>query len=145
MDVYGFVSRLLLLAVLVASCLFGIERGGLSGPPEPEPQPVLAVSARPYDPAAGFANLSLSSEGGVSLEQAYLLINGERAGSFAKGALQVRVYDGDLLAVDCRAYDRELSFTVEEMSASVEERYLPRRFSCRGEAAVWGFIVMRQL
>ena len=109
------------------------------------PQPVLAVAARPIDGEAGFANLTLSSEDGVSLEQAYLLINGERAGSFARGTLQVRVYDGDLLAVDCRAYDRELDFTVDEMSASVEERYMPRRFSCRGEAAVWGFIVMRQL
>ncbi|MBQ6536276.1 MAG: hypothetical protein IJI40_05815 [Firmicutes bacterium] len=144
MDVYGFVSRLLLLAVLVAACLFGIERSSLPAPSEP-PQPVLAAAARPIDGEAGFANLTLSSEDGVSLEQAYLLINGERAGSFAHGTLQVRVYDGDLLAVDCRAYDRELCFTVDEMSASVEERYLPRRFSCRGEAAVWGFIVMRQL
>lgn len=141
MDVYGFVSRLLLLAVLVAACLFGVERSELKEPPE-QPQPVLAAAARPCD-TAGFANLSLSSEGRVSLEQAYLLINGERAGSFAAGELQVRVYDGDLLAVDCRAYDRELCFTVDGMSASVEERYLPRRFSCRGEAAVWGFIVMR--
>lgn len=142
MDVYGFVSRLLLLAVLVAACLFGVERSELKEPPE-QPQPVLAAAARPCDTAAGFANLSLSSEGRVSLEQAYLLINGERAGSFAAGELQVRVYDGDLLAVDCRAYDRELCFRVDGMSASVEERYLPRRFSCRGEAAVWGFIVMR--
>lgn len=144
MNLYGFVSRLLLLAVFVAACLFGIERSSLPEPEEP-PQPVLSASVRPYDTEAGFANLTLSSEDRVSLEQAWLLINGERAGSFAKGALQVRVYDGDLLAVDCRAYDRELCFTVEEMSASVEERYLPRRFSCRGEAAVWGFIVMRQL
>ena len=142
MDVYGFVSRLLLLAVAVAACLFGIERSTLPQPPE-LPQPVLAVAARPYDPEAGFANLTLSSEDRVSLEQAYLLINGETAGSFAQGVLRVRVYDGDLLAVDCRAYDRELDFTVDEMSASVEERYLPQRFSCRGEAAVWGFVVMR--
>ena len=144
MDLYGFVSRLLLLAVLLAACLFGVERSTMPEQPEAQ-QPVLTVEARPFEQEAAFANLTLSSEGRVSLEQAWLLINGERAGSFAEGSLQVRVYDGDLIAVDCRAYDRELRFSVDEMSASVEERYLPHRFSCRGEAAVWGFIVMRQL
>ena len=40
MDLYGFVSRLLLLAVLLAACLFGVERSTMPEQPEALHRPV---------------------------------------------------------------------------------------------------------
>ena len=144
MDVYGFVSRLLILAVIVSAVLFAVCR-----PPQPpesgETEPAAKVTARPADQGTQFANIVICSENKVSLERAYLLVNGEARSSFAAGALMIRVYDGDILAVDCRAYGRELNFTVEALSSSVDESYLPAAFSCREEIFVFGFAVIRQL
>ena len=141
MDVYGFVSRLLVLAVVVSAVLFAVCR-----PPQPaesgETDPAVAVAARSIDQGTQFANIVISSENKVSLDRAWLLVNGEVRGSFASGELLVRVYDGDILALDCRAYGRELRFTAEALSSSVDERYLPSSFTCREEVAVFGFAVI---
>ena len=141
MDVYGFVSRLLILAIIVSALLFAVCR-----PPQPleseETDPTAAVAARPIDQKTAFANVVVASENKVSLDRAYLLVNGEVRGSFASGELLVRVYDGDILALDCRAYGRVLRFTVEALSSSVDESYLSSSFSCREEVAVFGFAVI---
>ena len=142
MDVYGFISRLLALGVLVAAVLLTVgQEHKAEGPALPEEE--LAVPAAAFGGRGDFANIVIASEGGVSLERAYLLVNGEIRGNFASGSLQIRVYDGDILAVDCRAYGRELCFTVEILSASVDEDYLPRQVRCRQQTAVLGFVVMR--
>ena len=141
MDVYGFVSRLLVLSLLVAAVLFAVERGRTpdAAPPAAELLPAAAVA----EPAAGrFANVRVSTANGASLAQARLLVNGEPRGSFAVGTLLVRVYDGDILTLDCRAYGREVEFRVEVLSAGVERRYLPERFTCGGEVKDIGFVVM---
>lgn len=142
MDVYGFISRLLALGVLVAAVLLTVGQGEMAeGPAVQEEE--LAVPAAAFGGRGDFANILIASEGGVSLERAYLLVNGEIRGNFASGSLQIRVYDGDILAVDCRAYGRELCFTVDILSASVDESYLPRQIRCRQQTAVLGFVVMR--
>ena len=140
MDVYGFVSRLLILAIIVSAVLFAVCR-----PPQPESgetEPAASVAARPADQGTEFANIVIASENKVSLDRAFLLVNGEVKGSFVSGELLVRVYDGDILALDCRAYGRELHFTVDALSSSVDERYLPAAFSCRQEVSVFGFAVI---
>ncbi len=147
MDVYGFVSRLLALAAVTAAVLF-ITVCGEAGP-EPtvpaEAEPAVTAAAPIREGEGEFANVLISTEGGVSLERAWLLVNNEPRASFAQGSVQIRVYDGDVLAVDCRAYRRELTFRVEILSASVEERYLPPRSSCKERVTNLGFVVMRQL
>ena len=141
MDVYGFVSRLLVLAIIVSAVLFAVCRPPRI-PERSETGPAAAVAARPIDQGTEFANIVIRSENKVSLDRAYLLINGEVKGSLASGELLVRVYDGDILALDCRAYGRELRFTVEALSSSVDCSYLPSSFCCREEVAVFGFAVI---
>ena len=102
MDVYGFVSRLLALAAVTAAVLFITVCG--EGGPEPtvpaEAEPAVTAAAPIREGEGEFANVLISTEGGVSLERAWLLVNNEPRASFAQGTVQIRVYDGDVLAVE---------------------------------------------
>ena len=131
-----------MLALVVSAVLYGVDRSEQETVTAPEYGLAPAFSA-PYDGEGEFANILITAEDASSLEQAYLLVNGEPRGSFAAGELRVRVYDGDILSLDCLAYGRELSFRLDILSASVDSSYLPSRFSCCQEVATVGFVVIR--
>jgi len=66
-----------------------------------------------------FGNIRISSNG-VSLEQAYLLINGQKSGNFGNSELVARVYEGDTVEIDAGAYKCQLNFTILAVSSNID-------------------------
>lgn len=66
-----------------------------------------------------FGNIRISS-GDVSLEQAYLLINGQKSGNFGNSELVVRVYEGDTVEIDGSAYKCQLNFSISAVSSNID-------------------------
>ena len=91
--------------------------------------------------AQQFANIRISTHDRVSLAMAYLLVNGEQYGDFSQGEIIVRVYPGDVLSVDCRAYSPQIYFYIDPVSASLDHNYLQKQVCCVGDIVRLGVAV----
>lgn len=87
---------------------------------------VPAVSVRdssiyPEEAAApGVGSITVETIDYTSLEQAFLLINGRRAGDFSEGKLTVAVVSGDVLEIDAAQYLHPVQFRIEKVSSSIK-------------------------
>lgn len=90
-----------------------------------------------------WGNVTLALEKYTQLERAYVLVNGRRAGSFVGDSLTVRVYDGDLLELDCTAYSRPVGFQLKRASTGIDRSLLQEELRLQGERAVIGRIKFR--
>ena len=68
-----------------------------------------------------FASMTIAVCDYDSLEEAYLLVNGEVAGHFSGKQLVVRVYPGDVLEIDTTAYLSPCRFQVVKKSSHIRE------------------------
>ena len=101
-----------------------------------------AVTVR-ADSGGLFGNICVETEGRVSAAKALLLVNGLSAGDFSQGLLTVRVYPGDLLALDGSAYQRRMRFTITTLSSGIDSAYLPDTVVTDGGVTDWGVIVFK--
>ncbi len=89
-----------------------------------------------------FGNIRISSDG-VSLEQAYLLINDQRSGNFGDGELVVRVYEGDTVEIDGSAYKRQLDFSISAVSSNIDSDYWSKVVQTNGNIVKIALIKFR--
>ena len=140
---FSFVQRLLLSLFLITFVLW-ITWPALH--PDTIPQETILQESAARVPVMAsyqgeFGNIRISTQGGLTLGYAYLLINGEAVGDFGTGSLTVRVYPGDILELDCQLYDKAVHFSVEALSASINKDYLLEMVSCYGDISKVGVIV----
>ena len=72
-----------------------------------------------------------------------MLVNGVEAGRFTADSLTLRVYDGDLLELDCTAYSRPVSFHLSKASVGIDRAALQTEMELCGERAIIGRIKFR--
>jgi hypothetical protein len=87
-----------------------------------------------------FGNIHIYTENQVSLSEAYVEVNGIRAGNFAKGNLLLRVYDGDTVNINTTAYKRELVFYISLISANIDSDSIKKELLVNGENIQAGVI-----
>ncbi len=75
------------------------------------------------------------------LEQAFVLINGQKAGVFDSTELTLRVFDGDVLELDTTAYRAPVRFRLRRVSAGINESFLFDELELCGERRQLGRIV----
>lgn len=133
-------SFITVIAVLAAAALLAWG-DALVREDREEPAQLYISATVEHDPADGvFGNITVSAAQGLSLEHAYLLINGAACGDFSQGSLTVRVYAGDRLSVDATAYSQRLDFELSAASASVDQELLQANITCRGNVEDIGSI-----
>ena len=145
MRYYQAVQGVLVFLLLVgAACavLLSFSRENEETPTLSQDLEPVAIPARAEEEGL-FGNLYLESEEQISLEQAYLWINGEKCGDFAQGSLTVRVYPGDVIQLDTLAYGRTLFFSIQAVSSSIDMDYLSSAITCFAEIVTVGVIIFR--
>ncbi len=141
-----WLGDLVWLSLLTAAALYLTAERAAPFTPAPTPEVAVmgeatAAPASAWQTEAGlFGNLTVTTERGVSLPAAQLLVNGEPSGDFADGRRTVRVYPGDVVAVDASAYRRRLTFTVAAASASICIEDLPAAIDTEGNCVEIGVI-----
>lgn len=84
-------------------------------------EPVLPSSRQEGDL---FGTVTLEAEGVSSLEQAAVLINDEPVAYFTTNQVVVRVYPGDMISLDVRAYSRPITFRLVSHSSNIRSGQL---------------------
>lgn len=133
----GLVTMLVLCGMVACQVWLWLDRG----------QTVAAWSGVVYDvePAAATMN---GLYGSVTIElldyseltQAYVLINGQRAGTFDDNELTLRVFEGDVLELDVTAYRVPVRFRLGRLSAGIREDLLLSEVELCGERKSLGHI-----
>ncbi len=90
-----------------------------------------------------WGSVTLDLQTYTELERAVVLVNGAEAGSFTGSSLTLRVYDGDLLEIDCTAYSRPVSFRLRKASVGIDRTALQTELELCGERATIGRIKFR--
>ena len=136
--VQRIISYLMLTVVLAyAACLLSPDRDGETL------QPLSREVAVSHEEGSLFGNVLLAAENGLSLAEASVLINGEVVGNMRAGSLLVRVYPGDVIAIDGSAYKRRLGFTVSAVSANIDGSFLSGAVWTDGTVADVGIAVFK--
>ncbi|MBQ2698883.1 MAG: hypothetical protein IJF62_02990 [Firmicutes bacterium] len=134
----AFAARMLVIAVIFtasAAALLHLAAEELPG------QGISYWQSRPAAVTDGlFGNIRISSMDGTSLEQAYLLVNGEVAADFGSGEVLLRIHEGDVLSIDGSAYLRQLEFYVTALSAGVDRDLLTMQVTTQGDLVALGKI-----
>ena len=126
---------------IIAALVFGLLQAERLRPVHAPETEIYAVPVSARQRESGiFGNISIRSQDGVSLEQAFLIINGETCGDFATGELTVRVYPEDVLCIDASAYQRELRFSIQEASPSISRDLLAEEICCHGDQQEFGMV-----
>lgn len=73
--------------------------------------------------------------------RAILLVDGSPAGTFASGAVSVKVRAGQLLEIDCQAYGRELRFAVVGATGGTLAPLAGQVVTARGGIALLGRVI----
>ena len=138
-DYFHFMQHILLLLMISDLLLFGMF---YQQDPDSSliDMPLASVSTSGGE--GKFANLSIANSEQLSLPKAYVLVNGKRSGDFSAGQCTLRVYDGDIIDIDCTAYGRQLNFTLQPISSSLVTSYLEQTVSCRQNCVSAGVIVI---
>ena len=91
--------------------------------------PPLAVE----EPVDGlFGSMTITLESYDSLVQAKVLVNGQAAAAFKQKEVTLRVYEGDVLAIDVSAYGQTCSFMISKLSGHINGSYLQMHLSGAG-------------
>ena len=90
-----------------------------------------------------WGSVTLDLQTYTELERALVLVNGVEAGRFTADSLTLRVYDGDLLELDCTAYSRPVSFHLSKASVGIDRAALQTELELCGERAIIGRIKFR--
>jgi hypothetical protein len=90
-----------------------------------------------------WGSVTLDLQTYTELERALVLVNGVEAGRFTADSLTLRVYDGDLLELDCTAYSRLVSFHLSKASVGIDRAALQTELELCGERAIIGRIKFR--
>lgn len=99
-------------------------------------QPLPAI----HDPGELFASIRLESPENLALPKAVVLINGLEAGNFANGTVSARVYSGDIVEIDTRAYGRELEFKLAGYSSNLDMSQISQTIITQDGKALLGEI-----
>lgn len=86
--------------------------------------PAVSLKDNSLDPektaAKGIGTITVKTVDYTSLAQAFLLINGHRAGDFSEGKLTVAVASGDVLEIDAEHYMHPVQFRIEKVSSGIK-------------------------
>lgn len=107
-----------------------------------------------YDEAASAMPVSASNSGLYGsitleltehsrLEQAYVLINGVKAGNFSRSELVLRVFDGDVLELDVSAYNVPVRIRLQKASFGIDRERLFSEIEVCGERQEIGCIIFK--
>ena len=138
------ITVLLLLDALAWACLTLLPGDPFALQDTAEVTEIFESSVTARSDSGGlFGNISVETEDQVSVAAAKLLSNGEAAGNFSEGVLTVRVYPGDVLAIDGSAYQRRILFRLTAISSGIDSSYLPETLLTEGGVADWGVVVFK--
>lgn len=143
---FHIVQRVILLLLAADLLLMTVGADLLPTPEEARVAEIaLPLDAVPVRSESGglFGNVHILSEDNVSLDRAYLLINGERVGDFGAGEITMRVYPGDILSIDASAYRRAIYFYLDSYSTAIDGAYLRASVICNGDTADLGTVVFK--
>ena len=96
-----------------------------------------------YDDTELFGNITIEIMGYHSLPQAQVLVNEKSSGNFQEKQVTVRVYAGDVVAVDASAYERAVTFRVVRASANINTSYLQENITVNSTKAKVGEVLFR--
>ena len=87
-----------------------------------------------------WGNVTLELQDYSELHRALVLLNGNEAAHFSSNRLNLRVFDGDLLEIDCTAYARPVRFSVVKTSVGIDRAALRTDLELCGERGTVGKI-----